>query len=619
MSGRIPHDATADQMKMALEEMVNIGEVEVTFSSTYDGLRQDKHHFTWRVAFLDVFSDTFPLMEPLWDEPLILSVASTFEPKIDVDMYATQGEFIERQALQSPQDSNYDGFGRAISLSGSSLLIGAPFSGGNPRTTWDFETEDLTGWKSSGTIASKQPVFGGDSKVPNLQGRYLIATHDDQVGSLTSDPFSILGDEISLLIGGGCDHLGTYTELIVDSYPVLRATGSCREEMDRVVWDVTDYKGRAGQVRIVDASNSEHINVDDVQFSWDRPIGIDESPNAGAAFIFTRNCHGTKPHISSDTCAWILQERMVSSDKRSGNLFGGSVAIDDEKGLAIVGGANSPLYDDYHETPAMPGAHRSVKSDDISEDLEDYLRSGNTLSAIGGSLRLMDHLVAENRTEGGEHADDEALQNQQLTKGAGAAHVYNRKFDDKAGVAYWNVVEDARITPPDVNSGDGFGAAVSVDGVGAAIGAPGAHQGNGATFLFDLTTTSIRFRQTEYPVTERDTEVKIFLVRDERFVHRVSTIGYSTSDLTARGVDTAKYQQCIRLEHHLREDCGDYEHTSGTVSFPIGVSEVYFTIGIVDDDVREPNLEYAQLLLHLPGGGPLQGEQYRSKLRIDDK
>lgn len=619
MSGRIPHDATADQMKMALEEMVNVGEVEVTFSSTYDGLRQDKHHFTWKVAFVDIFSDTVPLIEPLWDDPLVLSVASTFEPKIDVKTYATQGEFIERQALQGPPDSNHGGFGRAVSLSGSSLLIGAPFSGGKSRTTWDFEKGDLTGWKSSGTIASKQPVFGGDSKVPNLQGRYLIATHDDQVETLTSDPFSILGDEISLLIGGGCDHLGTYSELIVDSYPVLRATGSCREEMDRVVWGVTDYKGRAGQIRIVDASKSEHINVDDIQFSWDRPIEVDESPNAGAAFIFTRNCRGSKPYIDSDTCTWILQERMVSSDKRSGNLFGDSVAIDDEKGFAIVGSANSPLYDDYHETPVMPGAHRSVNSDNISEDLEDYLRSGNTLSAIGGSLRLIDHLVAENRTKDGEHADDEAVRNQQLAKGAGAVYVYNRKFDDKTGAAHWNVVEDARITPPDVKSGDGFGAAVSIDGIGAAIGARGAHQGNGAAFLFDLATTSIRFRQTEYSVTERDTKVKIFLERDERYAHRVSTIGYSTSDLTARGVDTAKYQKCIRLEHRLREDCGDYEQTSGTVTFPIGVSEVYFTIGIVNDDVREPNLEYAQILLHIPGGGPLQGEQYRAKLRIDDK
>lgn len=169
----------------------------MTFFSTYDGLRQDKHHFTWKVAFIDIFSDTFPLMEPLWDEPLVLSVASTFEPKIDVEAFATQGEFIERQALQGSSDSSYGGFGRAISLSGSSLLIGAPFSGGNPRTTWDFETEDLTGWKSTGSIASKQAMFGGDSKVPNLQGRYLIATNDDQVGSLTSDPFSILGDEFS--------------------------------------------------------------------------------------------------------------------------------------------------------------------------------------------------------------------------------------------------------------------------------------------------------------------------------------------------------------------------------------------------------------------------------------
>ena len=308
----------------------------------------------------------------------------------------------------------------------------------------------------------------------------------------------------------------------------------------------------------------------------------------------------------------------MSSDKRAGNLFGESVAIDDRTGVAIVGSANSPLYDDYRETPTTPGYHQSVNSADISEDLEDYLRSGNTLSAIDGSLRLMDHIVAENRTGGGEYANEEALRNQQRSKGAGAIYVYNRKVHDRTGVEYWDVVEDARITPPDIKSGDNFGAAVSLDGVDAAIGAPGAHQGNGAAFLFDLASTSIRYRQSEYAVTERDTEVKIFLVRDERYAYRATTIGYSTSDLTARGVDTAKYQECIRLEHQLRENCGDYERTSGTVTFPIGVNEVFFKIGIVNDDVREPNLEYVQLLLHVPGGGPLQGEQYRAKLRIDD-
>ena len=520
-------------------------------------------------------------------------------------------------------DTNkHDGFGQSLALSGDSLIVGAPFSGGNPRSSWDFEeggAAGLTEWKGTGTINwQENPVVGGEARAPpNLQGSYYIGTDNDGMGTLTSDPFSILGNEISLLVGGGCDHLGTYVELIVDSYPVLRVTGTCREEMDRMMWDVTAYIGRTGQIRIVDASNTEHINVDDIRFSWKVPIGIDESPNAGAAYIFTRHCvMGSSLHIDS-TCTWTPQERMVASDKRAGARFGGSVAIDDERGLVIMGSSNAPLHDSYHETPTMPGAHQSIKSSAISEDLEDYLRSGNTLSAIGGSLRLMDHLVAENRTEGGDHADDEALRNQQLTKGAGAVYVYNR--NRRTGLKYWNVAEDARITPPDVHSGDGFGTTVSLDGVSAAIGAPGAHQGGGAAYFFDLSITPIRFRQTEYAVTERDTTVKIFLVRDERYEDDISTIGYSTSDLTARGVGTTKYQECIQLEHHLRKDCGDYEQTSGTVTFPIGVNEVYFTIGIVDDDIRERNLEYAQLLLHVPGGGPLQGEQYRAKLRIDDK
>ena len=55
------------------------------------------------------------------------------------------------------------------------------------------------------------------------------------MGTLTSQPFMILGNFISFLIGGGCDPLTEYVELLVDGYLVARSTGKCAETMRREV------------------------------------------------------------------------------------------------------------------------------------------------------------------------------------------------------------------------------------------------------------------------------------------------------------------------------------------------------------------------------------------------
>jgi hypothetical protein len=49
---------------------------------------------------------------------------------------------------------------------------------------------------------------------------------DGPMGTLTSEPFLILGPWIKLLVGGGCDPLVEYVELLVDGYGVARATGT---------------------------------------------------------------------------------------------------------------------------------------------------------------------------------------------------------------------------------------------------------------------------------------------------------------------------------------------------------------------------------------------------------
>jgi hypothetical protein len=155
--------------------------------------------------------------------------------------------------------------------------------------TWDFETGDLRGWTKTGTAFDAQPTFGdnptarGRVHASKHQGHYWIGSYekrpraadpagqvqgDGPQGTLTSQPFVIGRSSITFLIGGGCDANGVRVELLVDGQPVLRATGKCSESLERVRWDVSAYRGRTAQIRLVDASAGDwgHINFDDVRF-----------------------------------------------------------------------------------------------------------------------------------------------------------------------------------------------------------------------------------------------------------------------------------------------------------------------------------------------------------------
>ena len=64
--------------------------------------------------------------------------------------------------------------------------------------------------------------------------------------------------------------------------------------------------------------------------------------------------------------------------------------------------------------------------------------------------------------------------------------------------------------------------------------------------------------------------------------------------------------------------CGDYELTSEELLFVEGETLSFFTTPIMDDLCYETKIEYLQLQLHIPGGGPIHGEHYRAHVRIDD-
>ncbi|CAN0084971.1 unnamed protein product [Sphacelaria rigidula] len=219
---------------------------------------------------------------------------------------------------------------------------------------------------------------------------------------------------ITLLVGGGCDDRTEYVELLADGVGVAKATGTCSEAMRSVRWDVSSVVGRAGQIRIVDDSSASpwgHINVDEVVLSWESRGGIhpeSRSPDvsatgnpsskahyvapehstsrAGAVYIFSRLDNGnitssssspspSSPNSNSDDdtcpdelsrksyycargqdrteCQWEESAKLTSRDRRGGDMFGGSLAVDHARGVAVVGAPGASLTGLWQEPPTV--------------------------------------------------------------------------------------------------------------------------------------------------------------------------------------------------------------------------------------------------------------------------
>ncbi len=686
MSGYILHNAAPESFKLLIEKMLTVGEVNVETSEEI-GIHSYKK--IWRITFLSNFASIQPLLIPTWYdhgcnncEKFKVSVLSTVEPGITVTATHVQQAYIQEGAMQPRDVTSTDLFGSSIAVDGAQAIIGSMNNAAKTRTTWDFETGDLQGWSATGTAFDFQPTYGDNSKFrahttgepqrSNLEGRYYIATFekrngeignyqapntkfspgstqgDGPIGTVTSDPFIILGKSISFLLSGGCDHKSVFVELLVDGHPSLRATGKCTEKLERVSWDVEIFKDRTAQVRIVDNSSSKwgHINVDDINFSWEKSgscqwnnmgqcaegggalpkitgselekqhfTGKEESPMSGAAYMFLRECESISfddLSPSNSNCVWIEQERLVPSDKRSGNLFGISVDVDNKQGIAIVGSSNSPAYG-FNQEPIAVHPYTTSINVPVPEDLEDLMKSGGTYTAIGGNLRLNEYLIRK-----GRHNVAEASK---FTEEAGSVYIFTREAMNSISGKSWRVSELAKISPPDVAARDHFGSSIAIDGTVAVMGATGrdSHAENGGSaYVYDLEWARVKFISVEFVAVEGQRAVKIFLERDLDLSSMRYSIAYSTSDLSARGVDRATFDRCMILPASLRFDCGDYEESSGEVTFNPGEQQTHFEVRIMDDKCVEMHLEYVQLNLHQLGGSVLHGENFRAHLRIDD-
>ena len=722
---RIRYNATASAMETALMTLTNIRRISASSSSS---VTSEGYRYTWSITFLDFWQEP-DLLVPLWSGHGCDASCTAFDSSSAVPSKqlvaartASNGQFYQTQAV-SPSDSR-DGnrFGWSVALDGDQLVVGAVYSSSATTTSWDFEVGYLKGWSTTGTAFTYQPTYGDNSKyrvvkekpqLPSTQagaagqtsrltGFYYVGTYerrpgnstdytiadslfpaggaqgDGPQGTMTSEVFIIGGSSISFLLGGGCDYYRVYVELIVDGLSLAKHTGQCEERMRRVHFDVSMFRSRAAQIRVVDSSSANwgHISVDDFRFDWDVrgatvndtaitpilrtsappnvitgipaatappqyehvyngkdvPGGVIETPQSGAAYAFMRHLSGSFDLCDSDKtrCSWSQEAKLLASDKRPSALFGSSLAVSDSAGIIVVGSPSATLSGVLKEW--VPLAHSSSQTDILPTDMVFPLNS-----QLAPLFQGMPRFTLQASGAGGIWYSEEQLNITQKLftekyAEAGSVYVYAK---DRAWLGpigsvdrpqHWNGTEKARIQPPDAVARDYFGGAVSMDGAMLVVGAEG-QDGSGAAnagamYVFNVMFASVSFSRDLYYVVEGvDAEAVVIVNRDLNIYKDELVLQYATSDLSAQGVDAYKYTACFALSsgERGRAHCGDYRQTRGLMTIAAGANSGSFKIPIVNDNCREQFMKYIQLSLSLPGSGALQGgTTLVAMVRIDD-
>ena len=82
----------------------------------------------------------------------------------NVEEISTLSNYKEEIEIKGNDVNSGDRFGDNLDIDGSEIVVGAMYSAAKTRTTWDFETGDLTGWFKSGDAFDFQPTFGDNSR-----------------------------------------------------------------------------------------------------------------------------------------------------------------------------------------------------------------------------------------------------------------------------------------------------------------------------------------------------------------------------------------------------------------------------------------------------------------------
>jgi len=129
------------------------------------------------------------------------------------------------------------------------------------------------GWEASGNAFEAWPSHGptpGQLAISYSDGPFVSSFHatlgDRATGRLTSAPFTLVGDRMTLMVAGGHEPEGLRVSLLVGGARRFSETGARSETFGRREWDVSPWKGQSAVIEVVDAleGNWGHIMLDEV-------------------------------------------------------------------------------------------------------------------------------------------------------------------------------------------------------------------------------------------------------------------------------------------------------------------------------------------------------------------
>jgi hypothetical protein len=324
----------------------------------------------------------------------------------------------------------YDRYGKSVAISGNTAIGGSPMDdragGGNSGSAYVFV-------RNGSTWSEQQQLIPSD---PQDQDRFGFSI------DLWGDT-AVVGAHLE--DRGGAPNAGA-------AYVFVRS-GSTWTEQQKLVSNDPTLEARFGSsVAIWADTIVVGAYLDDAAAS-----------GQGTAYVFVRS--GT---------TWSLEQKLVASDGKSGDKFGGSVDLEGD--TAVIG-----AYEDDHAGTNEGSAYVFVRSGTVWS-LEQKLVASDPLSddnfgryvSLSGETALVGAPIDGNTAAA------------QL--GAGSAYVFVR-----SGTT-WS--EQQKLAPSDGLPGDAFGQALGLSGDTAVVGAPrddlatGADVGSAYTFTRSGTTWS---------------------------------------------------------------------------------------------------------------------------------
>ena len=145
------------------------------------------------------------------------------------------------------------------------LLIASVLSvslGAQTKVIEAFEGDGFDSWQTTGTGFGLAPIAGKvdgvNGEFRNYAGNALVCSGhrgDAATGTLTSPEIKLTHAYVGFLVAGGSHPGKTAVQLLVGGKVVRESTGANDLTLREKVWDVSEFKGKTGVIRIVD----EHV------------------------------------------------------------------------------------------------------------------------------------------------------------------------------------------------------------------------------------------------------------------------------------------------------------------------------------------------------------------------